>query len=112
MTKPRILFVILLALLIVGLPHAQTFGTWGTTFQQNVTASAVALPNLPARAVCIKANVANGSTIYIGTSAVTTSTGYALEAGLSVCLPVSNVNQVYVIAGSTGSAVSGFTTVQ
>ena len=91
--------------------HAQSIGTWGSTGQQAVTGSAVALPSLQAKAVCIKAAVANSITVYLGNTAnVTTSTGYPLEAGLSVCVPATNVNQVYVIASTTGANVGFFAT--
>jgi len=76
--------------------------------QQSVTASAAALPSTAlTRPACLLAPVTNGTTVYIGPSGVTTSTGFPLAAGGSLCgLPVSNLNQLYVIASTTGSSVA------
>lgn len=76
--------------------------------EQAVTATAAALPSTSlTRPACIQALTGNSLTVYVGTSGVTTSTGFPLPAGASLCnLPVSNLNQVYVIASSTGSSVA------
>ena len=78
------------------------------TGQQAVTASAVALPTTTmSRPVCLYALPANALTVYFGPSGVTTSTGFPLAPGASMCgLTVSNLNQLYVIASSTGSSVA------
>lgn len=85
-----------------------TSGAVGTFFagQQAVTASAVALATNSAKQVCVKALTANGLTVYIGPSGVTTSTGMELAAGDSQCLGLNNSNLIFVIASSTGSSVS------
>ncbi len=76
--------------------------------QQAVTGSAVALPSFTANAICL-ATVSGGSqTVFIGGSSVTTSTGFPLAAGSGTCFPISNLNQLYVIAASTGSTVAWY----
>lgn len=92
---------------------AQNVGSWGATGQQAVTGSAAALASSTARAACVKAASGNSLVVYVGNSAsVTTSTGYGIEAGQSFCTPLTNLNQIYVIASSTGSSVTWFTTRQ
>lgn len=78
------------------------------TGQQSVTASAVALPGTSlTRPVCLFAPNTNGTTVYYGPSGVTTSTGFPLLPGASMCgLTVANLNQIFVIASTTGSSVS------
>lgn len=77
-----------------------------TTGQQAVTATATVLPTNTAKQVCVKALTANGLTVYLGPSGVTTATGMELAAGDARCLSVDNSNRVFVIASSTGSSVS------
>jgi len=78
------------------------------TGQQAVTASAVALPTTTlSRPACVVALAGNSLTVYIGPSGVTTANGFPLSAGASVCgLSVANLNQIFVIASSTGSSVA------
>lgn len=78
------------------------------TGQQSVTASAVALPTTTLnRPACIQALPGNGQTVYLGPAGVTTSTGFPLPPGAGLCnLPISNLNQIFVIAASIGSSVS------
>jgi hypothetical protein len=78
------------------------------TGQQSVTASAVALPSTSlTRPVCLFAPNTNSTTVYYGPSGVTTSTGFPLLPGASMCgLTVANLNQIFVIASTTGSSVS------
>lgn len=74
--------------------------------RQAVTASAVALGSLAAlRAVNIKAMSTNAASVFVGTSGVTTATGYELAAGDSITLPITNANLAFVIAVATGSSV-------
>lgn len=83
-------------------------GAFAGTGQQAVTGSAAALPSLSTKQVCVT-HVSGGSqtVVYVGsTSGVTTSTGFPLQQGQALCMPVSNVNLVYVIAASTGSSVA------
>jgi hypothetical protein len=75
-------------------------------FQQSVTASAVALASNATHNFCVKALPTNSLTVYVGLSAVTTSTGYPLQAGDWICYQLSNSNLVYVIASATGSSVA------
>jgi hypothetical protein len=74
--------------------------------QQAVTATAAALPSNSMHGFCVKALPANTLTIYVGPSGVTTSTGYPLAGGDSICYQVANTNLVYVIAASTGSSIA------
>lgn len=81
------------------------------TNQQAVTASAVPLPSFQTQYACVKVIAGGTQTVYVGnSSSVTTSTGYPLAAGDSVCLQVNNLNQLYVIAGGTGSTVAWLAT--
>ena len=76
--------------------------------QQAVTASAAALPSQAlTRTACVLALPGNTLTVYVGPSGVTTSTGFPLAPGASLCnLPVANLNQIYLVASSTGSSVA------
>lgn len=76
--------------------------------QQAVTGTAAALPStVLTRPACIVAPATNSLTVYLGPSGETTSTGFPLPPGASLCgLPVSNLNQVFVIASTTGSSVA------
>lgn len=83
------------------------------TGQQAVTGTATKLPNLNTQNVCLKVIPAGTQVVYVGSSAaVTTSTGYPLSAGDSVCMVVNNLNQIYVVATTTGSTMSWVTTYQ
>lgn len=48
--------------------------------------------------VIIKALSTNTGTIYVGLVGVTAATGYPLDAGETVTIPVDNANKVYAIA--------------
>ena len=74
--------------------------------QQAVTASAVALPSNAVHGFCVEALLTNANTVYVGPSGVTTSTGFPLTAGQTVCYQLSNTNLAYVIAAATGSSVA------
>lgn len=74
--------------------------------QQSVTGSAVALATNTTKAACVKALVSNLINVFVGPSGITTSTGYLLAPGESVCLPATNTNLLFVIASTTGASVS------
>jgi hypothetical protein len=74
-------------------------------FQQAVTGSAVVLATNAVHGFCVKALAANTITVYVGPSGVTTSTGYPLAPGDSVCYQGLNTNVAYVIASTTGASV-------
>lgn len=75
--------------------------------QQSVTASAVALPATAVQQVCVKHIVGGSqSTVYVGPSGVTTSTGYPLEQGDSACYATDSAADLFVIAAGTGSSVA------
>jgi hypothetical protein len=74
-----------------------------TAGQQAVTASAAALPSAVLTTGVVLTNNAT-ATVYLGTSGVTSSTGYALVSGASIGLAVQNLNVVYIIGtASTGN---------
>ena len=77
-----------------------------TTGQQAVTATATVLPTVTAERVCIKVLTGGTQTVYFGPSGVTTTTGQELSPGDAWCGKVSNLNKIFVIAGSTGSTVA------
>lgn len=58
------------------------------------------------RSVVVKALVANTGTIYVGSSAVTSSNGFALLAGDSVSLDIANLNTVNVDCSVNGDGVT------
>ena len=109
----------IVALWMVGPPpqvHAQIssqIGAIGSTGQQAVTGSPVALSALPTTVLCLKANPSNAITIYWSTlSTVSTTTGFPLAASETSCVPVSNANLIYVVASTTGARISFFNTTQ
>ena len=103
--KRMILFFTLAAALM-----AQSVGTFKNGGQQAVTGTAAKLPSFLANVTCIKVVPAGTQVVYIGNSTVTTSNGYPLSASDSVCFPAVNLNQIYVVAASTGSTVAWFGT--
>jgi hypothetical protein len=86
-----------------------TEGTGAATVfsgQQTVTESAVALSSHPARAVTIKSANTNTVPIYVGPVGVSDATGYEMDPGDILTLPVNNSNLIYVISGSTAQVIS------
>ena len=78
--------------------------------QQAVTGSAVALATNTVKNICIKALLGNTINVYVGPTGVTTATGYELDPGANVCMPVTNTNLPFVIASTTGASVSWIAT--
>jgi len=75
------------------------------TGQQTATTTATALANHAlSSSVTLSAPSTNAAVLYVGTAGVTSSTGFALGAGQSVNLPISNTNLIYIVA-PTGSPV-------
>lgn len=74
--------------------------------QQAVTATAAALPSNAVHGFCVKALGTNTITIYVGPTGVTTSNGYPLAAGDSICYQASNTSVAFVIASTTGASVA------
>ena len=57
--------------------------------------------------VVLYAHSGNASTVYVGgDSTVTTTTGYALDAGKSVALSINNVDEVWSICGGGSNKIS------
>jgi len=74
--------------------------------QQAVTASAVALPSNASTEICVKALISNPINVFVGTTAVTISTGLELAPGDAYCVRTDNSADVLVIASTTGASVS------
>ena len=78
------------------------------------SATAVVLPTLSCRLVCIKAQSGNAGNVYLGnSSAVTvaggdtdTTTGIELDAGQEIWLEISNLNQLYMICNNAGDDIT------
>lgn len=80
------------------------------SFQTSVTTTEAALATNTTKNVCLKAATANTAAIYVGTTGVTSSTGYELNAGDGICLPVSNSNLAHAVAASgTQTLTTAFT---
>ena len=82
----------------------------GVSGQQAVTASAAQLNGastlVGASYLLLKSIKANTTTIYVGFSnAVTTSTGYALDPGDIVQVPISMVNSLWIV-GTVGATLT------
>jgi hypothetical protein len=84
------------------------------------SATAVQLPNVPCRYVNIKADNDNAGTVYLGASAsvtakagtTTTTAGFPLAASEETgWLPVSNLNEIYMICANAGDDVMYWTLV-
>lgn len=77
-----------------------------TDIDSGAAEQVVAASNPAAQGVLVKAMPNNTGTIYIGIVGVTTVTGFPLEAGESITLPVDNANKVYAIADIDNQAVA------
>ena len=77
-----------------------------TAGQMPVLATASGLPNIPVKAVTLRADPANLINIMVGDSTVTTTTGFILEPGDAVSLNISNLNAIFVVASTTGAALT------
>ena len=77
-----------------------------TTGQQAVTASAVVLPTVTAKRVCLKILIAGTQVAYFGPAGVAVATGQELSPGDAWCGGLDNLNRVYVIAAATGSTIA------
>jgi len=80
------------------------------TGQQAVTATATAIATNTAKNVCLKALSTNTINVYVGTTGVTTATGFELTPGDGFCAPMSNSNLIFVIASTTGASVTYYGT--
>jgi hypothetical protein len=86
-----------------------TLPTPGSTIysgQQAVTGTAAALPSQAVHYACIIAIPTNAITIYSGPSGITTGTGFPMTANFPVCIAVTNLNVLYVVASTTGASVA------
>ena len=72
----------------------------------NVTDSAVVLPTVGCQMFMLQALAGNTGSVYYGESDVSATTGIALTAGtMSPWIPCENLDEYYVIAGTTGDDV-------
>lgn len=69
------------------------------------TVTAETIGSQATTSVTIKALSTNTVAVYVGTTGVTTSTGFELLAGESVTLDVNNLSKIYVISGSSSQVV-------
>lgn len=78
------------------------------TDQQNVGLTVTQLSsNTLKNSICIKASNSNTGIIYIGNSnLLTTSNGFALEAGECITLPITNSNLIYLVSDSASQNIS------
>lgn len=58
------------------------------------------------RSILIKALEANTGVVYVGTSKVTTSNGFPLEAGASIELEVSDPSTIYAVASAISQNIA------
>lgn len=99
---------LLIAFAFAGTLLAQNLGSFVQGGQQAVTGTAAQLPAFVANAICLKVVDGGTQTVFIGAVGVLTSTGFPLVAGAGTCFPIANLNQLYVIAASTGSTVAWY----
>lgn len=81
--------------------HNQTGSILASAQSQLVVASNPAL-----QGVLIKALPANTGTVYVGLTGVTTATGFPVEAGENITLPIDNANKIFVRADVDGQSVA------
>lgn len=74
--------------------------------QKAVTGSAAAISTtVSCKTLTIHALSTNAISVFVGSSGVSTSTGYELAPGDSVTIPINNLDLVYTIASTTGASV-------
>ena len=82
--------------------------------ERSGSATAIALPNVPGRFATIRAKFDNAGNVWVGrSSAVTvgdgttdTTSGYPLDAGEAITLPIKdNLNEIYIICDNASDDV-------
>lgn len=88
-------------------------GTIAATGERAIGAAAVQLPDVECDLIRIRASNGNSGDIFVGGSGVTAgdgadddTTGYQLDAGQEIELPVRNASQIYVIASAASQAIT------
>ena len=78
------------------------------TGQQATTTSAAALPNVSflAGPATLKAPKSNAATIEIGVVDETTGTGFILDPGDIIQIPVTNLSALYLIGANTSDKLT------
>lgn len=75
--------------------------------QQTVSTSAAALsPGVLTQGVILGSLSTNTVSIFVGTAAVTTATGYELQPGASVGVAVADTSDIFVICASSSPVVT------
>jgi len=74
--------------------------------QISLTGAEAALPSVSARRFKLKAHTDNTDFVYLGTTGVTSSTGYPLWAGDMLEVEVSALNVIHAIVGSSTQKLS------
>ncbi len=54
----------------------------------------------------IKADLTNANNVFVGINTVTTSTGFLLDAGESVKIPIDDMSKVWVVGGAASQGFS------
>ena len=70
------------------------------------TAEAVVSSETDYNMVQINALPTNTGNVYIGDSSVSSSTGYVLDAGDTIILPIKDLSTIYVDADTAGEGIS------
>jgi hypothetical protein len=78
------------------------------TIAQSSTAEQLIVTSTPCRHVTIQANKNNAGTVYVGPAAVSTDS-FALEAGNSITICISNANLIYVYGTAADKVVALYT---
>lgn len=78
------------------------------TGQQATTTAAVPLPNVlfVAGPATLKAPKANAASVEIGVAGVTTGTGFVLDPGDIIQIPVANLDALYLIGANTSDKIT------
>ena len=75
--------------------------------QQAVTGTAVALPSAAlTQGVIFTGLSTNTISVFVGPAGVTISTGVELQPGAALSAAVANLNELYVVASTTGATVT------
>lgn len=84
-------------------------GSLPSTFSNNQVSVGTSQAQLPSNAltvgVIVQALSTNTASIFIGTTGVTTSTGFELQPGQATSVAVSNTNVIYAISGSASQGL-------
>lgn len=77
-------------------------GTVGTT----PVVQLATVETLIKKYVEVKADLTNANNVYVGINTVSTTTGFLLDAGESVRIPIDDLSKVYVVADAAAQGFS------